>query len=256
MCVFDSGIDDERTAATVRGRRTTTVVHRVAGIRSDNSDDDDARAGDRDRQRVHTIVADRILGARRSAAGAQGRRVRGGHRQTVHCQSDPEPARAAARATAAKATATSSEIGGRTTDARVNGVALPQDVSEECGSQQQSAAAAATGVSTAVAHQVRGLVPVHAVQDELGQRLVLRQLQQDERGTVRQQDVFSGVPRLRTPVVFRRSGSICRRNNRRRNADGRIPMFVHSLAVICDSCVVRNYFPNGNPNLWLVPFTL
>jgi len=191
--VFDSGTDPTTTtttaaAATVR-RRHTTVVHGVVRNRDnfsghgDDDDDDDDGHGVHG-YGVHAVVADRVLGARRSAAGAQGRRDRGGHRQTVHRQGDPEPAGAGA---AEPTAATPSEVDGGT-GARVTRDGAPPQASEERGARQSSA-----GVPAAGAHRVDGLVPVDAVQDELGQRLVLRQLQQVERGAVRQQDIR--VPR-------------------------------------------------------------
>jgi len=204
--VFDSGTD-ATTTATVR-RRHTAVVHGVVRIWDnfgghgdvDDHDDDDGHG-------VHAVVADRVLGARRSAAGAQRRRDRGGHWQTVHRQGDPGPAGAGA---AEPTAATPSEVGGGT-GARVTRDGAPPQASEERGARQSSAGVPATG-----AHQVDGLVPVDAVQDELGQRLVLRQLQPVERGTVRQQDFR--VPRRPTFSPGR-----CLRVRRRR-ARGRIQM--------------------------------
>lgn len=136
---------------------------------NDSGGADRVRAG----ERVHAVVAVRVLGARRPTARAQGRRRRrshGGHRQAVHRQGDPEPAGSTATAVAAAA-----ETGGGN------------------GARRQVRREKPSAGVPAAAHPVHGRVPVHAVPDGFGRRLVLRQLQPDKRGTVRQQDV--GVPR-------------------------------------------------------------
>lgn len=192
-CVRSGTNDDESGDPTVR--RCHATVHGGGDhVRADSRDHADRGRGRR--QRVHTVVAERFLGTRRPTAGAQGRR-RGGHRQTVHRQGDAEPT----GATAATAPAPSAAAGrGPRTAAR------ERQVLE--GRREQPP----TGVPAAH-HPVDGLVPVDAVQDEPGQRLVLRELQQDQRGAVRQQNGRRGLRRRRAE----RGG----RGRRRGRAGGR-----------------------------------
>lgn len=188
---------DPATVPVGRVVHAATVVDGGSPV-VDNGGADRVRTG----ERVHAVVAVRVLGAGRSTARAQGRRRRGrghgGHRQAVHRQGDAEPAGSTATAIAATA-----ETGGGT------------------GARQVRREEPPAGVPIA-AHPVHGRVPVDAVPDGFGRRLVLRQLQSDQRGTVRQQNI--GVPRhRRRPPARRFDGPRGRRNvrGRRRPVAGR-----------------------------------